>query len=89
MTWSINYSKSSNKFLEKQPQIKNEIFDEINKFIRKLNGETVNINFKKLTGDWDGFYRIRKGKIRIVVKVNKSESAVIIFDIDFRGSIYK
>jgi mRNA interferase RelE/StbE len=89
MSWSIYYSKDADKFLEKNPNLIKSIRNEIKKFIRKLNGETVSINFKKLHGEWSGFYRIRKGKIRIVITINENEKNIIIFNIDFRGDVYK
>jgi len=89
MTWSIKYSKDADKFLQKQPQIKDKIIGEIKKFILKLNGETVSIDFKKLSGEWADYYRIRKGRVRIVFQINDNENIILIFNIDFRGNVYK
>jgi mRNA-degrading endonuclease RelE of RelBE toxin-antitoxin system len=58
MNWSIDYSKDADKFLAKNPNLKNSIKNEIKKLIRKLSGETVSIDFKRMHGEWAGFYRI-------------------------------
>jgi mRNA interferase RelE/StbE len=89
MTWSIEYSKDADNFLKKHRHIDDVLIGEIKKLIHKLNGETVNIKFKKLTGDWEGYYRIRKGKIRIIVFLDFSKHGVHVENIDFRGSVYK
>lgn len=89
MSWSIEYSKDADKFLIKNPQIQKTLIAEIKKFIRKLNGETVNINFKKLHGEWSGYYRIRKGDVRIIFTIINDTNKIIIFSIDFRGDVYK
>ncbi|MBN1364916.1 MAG: hypothetical protein JW976_08950 [Syntrophaceae bacterium] len=89
MSWSIEYSKDADTFLKKQRHIKDKLIGEIKKLIQKLQGETVNINFRKMTGDWEGYYRIRKGKIRILVHLDFSASVVFVENIDFRGDVYK
>jgi len=44
---------------------------------------------KKLKGSWTGYYRIRKGKIRIIFDVDYKNKTVFIEKIDFRGDVYK
>ena len=44
---------------------------------------------KRLTGDWKDFYRIRKGKIRIIFTINYESKRLYIDKIDFRGDVYK
>ena len=89
MNWSIEYSKDADNFLKKQRHIEDVLIDEIKKLIQKLQGETVNLNFRKMTGDWDGYYRIKKGKIRIIVYLDFSKHVVFVENIDFRGNVYK
>jgi mRNA interferase RelE/StbE len=55
----------------------------------RLKGENVNVDVKKLTGDWTGYYRLRKGKIRIIFSLNKSEKSLYVEKIDYRGDVYK
>ena len=89
MSWTIEYSKDANNFLKKHQHTKDILIGEIKKLIQKLNGETVNIKFKKMAGDWDGYYRIRKGNIRIIVYLDFGKNIVYTENIDFRGSVYK
>ncbi|MCE2907066.1 MAG: type II toxin-antitoxin system RelE/ParE family toxin, partial [Anabaena sp. CoA2_C59] len=47
------------------------------------------LDIKKMKGDWEGFYRLRIGKIRIVFTVNTQSGEVEIFTIGARGDVYK
>jgi len=67
MKWTLEYSKNAVSFIENNKSVENTILLEIKKLIQKLEGKTININLKKLSGEWEGYYRIRKGKIRIII----------------------
>ena len=88
MNWALEYSKDSDKFLNKQPHLKENLIEELKKFILKLEGETINIDVKKLSGNWEGYYRIRKGDLRILIQIDVTERKIYIAKIDFRGSVY-
>ena len=88
MKWRIDYSKSAIKFIEYQ-NIRTEVQDLLKSFILKLHGTDINIDVKKLWGDWGGRLRIRKGKIRIIFMLNKKDKIIFIEKIDFRGDVYK
>jgi len=88
MKWRIDYSREARKFIEKQ-DIHEVVRKEFQKFVMKLKGENVNIDLRKLTGDWDGYYRLRKGKIRIIFEINKIDKVLYVEKIDYRGDVYK
>lgn len=88
MNWKIGYSNSALKFIDKQ-NIRNEIREEIKKFIKKIKGENINIDLKKLEGSWSGYYRLRKGKLRVIFRINKIEKIILVEKVDFRGDVYK
>ena len=52
-----------------------------------MKGGNVNIDLKKLVGDWEGYYRLRKGKLRIIFELNKNERVLFVEKIDFRGDV--
>ncbi|MEK7203220.1 MAG: type II toxin-antitoxin system RelE/ParE family toxin [Patescibacteria group bacterium] len=89
MTWKINLSKESDKFLAKNKTSKEDIFEIVGKVIKKLQGEDINVDVKKLKGKWLGFYRCRVGGVRIVFEINFDAFSVFIEVIDFRGGAYK
>jgi len=47
------------------------------------------LNIRKLKGEWQGFYRIRVGRIRIILRIDRNEKTIFVYDIDFRGDVYK
>jgi len=88
MKWRIDYSRDAEKFIEKQ-NIRLEVSEELKKFLMKIKGENVNIDIKKLSGEWEGYYRLRKGKLRIIFEPNKTDKVLFVERIDFRGDVYK
>ncbi len=88
MKWRIEYSRDADKFIKKQ-NIRVEVTGELKKFLIKMQGGNVNLNLKKLTGDWAGYFRLRKGKLRVIFEINKIEKNLFIEKVDFRGDVYK
>ncbi|NLO18573.1 MAG: hypothetical protein GX121_01625 [Ignavibacteria bacterium] len=87
----INYSKTSEKFVLKNKSIISfkKIRELLEKGIRKLNNQNVNIDVKELKGKLQGLYRIRKGNIRIIFEYYKGQIHIVnIETIDFRGDVY-
>jgi mRNA interferase RelE/StbE len=88
MKWKVEYSREAEKFIEKQ-DVHTEVIEQLKKFLIKITGGNVNIDLKKLVGNWDGYYRLRKGRLRIIFEVNKDERVLFVEKIDFRGEVYK
>ena len=89
MSWKIETSKDAEKFLEKNKLTIEEIKELVIKTIRYFQGEDINIDIKKLKGKWQGFYRVRIGRIRIIAEFDFESSVVFIEKIDWRGNAYK
>ncbi len=53
MTWGIKYSKRANDFIDEH-NIRVKIREAIKDFIFKITGSNININAKKLKGEWAG-----------------------------------
>ncbi len=88
MTWDIKYSKRANDFIDEH-NIRVKIREAIKDFIFKITGSNININAKKLKGEWAGYYRIRKGKVRIILTPDSESKTIFVDIIDFRGNVYK
>ena len=92
-TIKITYLKKATKFFKKNSSLLDEksIDELIVKFVKyKFFDIATSIDFKELKGNLKGFYRIRKGNVRIIFKIVDSEIIIeaIVNDIDFRGNIY-
>jgi mRNA interferase RelE/StbE len=47
------------------------------------------LDIKKMRGEWEGFYRLRVGKIRVILTVNFDSSELEVYAIGARGDVYK
>jgi len=88
MKWEIGFSREAEKFLKRE-NIRSEAVAEITKFLKRMKAEPLSVDVKKLKGDWQGFYRIRKGKLRIIFELNFEEHLIYVARVDHRGGVYK
>ena len=87
--WKINLSKQTDRFVRNNKIKDNEILSFINKFINYSKGSDENIDVKRIKGKWKGYYRIRIGKVRIILKVDFKEKIIFVDRMDYRGRVYK
>jgi len=87
--WKINLSKQIDRFMRNKKIKDNEILSFINKFINYSKGSDENIDVKRTKGKWKGYYRIRIGKVRIILKVDFKEKTIFVDRMDYRGRVYK
>lgn len=87
--WKIRISKQADNFLAIQNLDNGFVEKYISLALQKFQRQDVNVQIKKLSGKWEGFYRIRSGKIRIVCSFDFNLKIVCIEEIDFRGNSYK
>jgi mRNA interferase RelE/StbE len=88
MKWSVEYSRNADRFIQAEG-IQGEVRKQIESFLRKLQGESINVDVKKLKGKWKDYFRIRKGKLRIIFSIDTASRALYVERIDFRGDAYK
>ena len=91
MRWTLRYTKQALKFLKKTSEASVESIDPyIRKAINKvILRQQTNINIQKMKGQWKGFYRIREGDLRIILKFEVDKQVVLIYRIGWRGDVYK
>lgn len=88
MNWRIDFSKAAIEFLKDNNLDEEFVIKKIKSALLKFRSEDVNIDIKKLKGEWEGFYRIRSGKLRIIAEFQFKDFHVYIEKIDFRGNVY-
>jgi len=88
MNWRIDFSGSSLRFLKRNNLEESFIIDKVKLALRKFRGENININVKKLSEKWKEFYRIRSGRLRIIVEFQFEQNQAYIEEIDWRGNVY-
>ncbi len=90
MNWKISFSRDADDFLRKNHALSEAVVIElIRRTIKMFAGERINVDVKKLKGEWLGFYRIRKGKARIIASFDFDNFYVFVEKIDWRGDVYK
>ena len=89
MNWRVDFSSRSLKFLAQNHLSEDFIVAEIKLALKKFQGEDINVNIKRLKGEWEGFYRIRSGKLRVIVEFNFELRQAYVEAIDWRGNVYK
>lgn len=89
MNYHIALSKQANKVLSSDTLNLEDLLSLLGKFISYIEGKDVNIDAKKLSGSWRGYYRLRSGNLRVVFKVNFDERYFYVKRIAHRGNVYK
>lgn len=89
MILRVDFSRQAEKFLDHNRIPQEEIFRLIQSAIRKFRGEDINVDIKKLAGEWGGFHRIRKGKLRVIAEFDFDAPSVFVEVADWRGGAYK
>ena len=87
-------SKASLKFLEKlSPKETEKLKDRLAHLLQLIETEGIipfnELDIKSLKGDWKGFFRMRVGKVRVIFTIDLEADELQVYDIDFRGNIYK
>ncbi|ALB42190.1 MULTISPECIES: type II toxin-antitoxin system RelE/ParE family toxin [unclassified Anabaena] len=90
---AIKFRKNAIKFLEKANlEDAEKIQEKISQLLYFVEEQAIipftELDIKKMKGDWEGFYRLRIGKIRIVFTVNTQSGEVEIFTIGTKGDVY-
>ncbi len=88
------FSKQAIKFLENCPsRQKEKIRSKINFLLSVIEKYGIipfrELDIRKMSGNWEGFFRMRSGKTRIIFRIDKEKDVLWIYLIDFRGDVYK
>jgi mRNA interferase RelE/StbE len=90
---AIRFRKKAIKFLEKaNPEDVENIREQLNQIAIALEEQGIipftELDIKKMKGDWEGFYRLRIGKNRIIFTVYIDSRDIEIYTIGARGDVY-
>jgi mRNA interferase RelE/StbE len=91
---AIKFRKQAIKFIEKaDPETVSRIQDRLNQLRLSVEEQSVipftELDIKQMKGDWDGFYRLRLGKVRLIFTVDITSNNIEVYAIGNRGDIYK
>jgi mRNA-degrading endonuclease RelE of RelBE toxin-antitoxin system len=89
--WKVVFSKRSYAVFNSYEEKTNQKIQYHLKNIKEwLNNENeLHTDIMKLHGKWMGYHRIRIGKIRIIVYLDRKSQTIVIKNIGYRGDNYK
>ncbi|MDF0555388.1 type II toxin-antitoxin system RelE/ParE family toxin [Kamptonema sp. UHCC 0994] len=90
----IKFRKDAMKFLEKATlEDAGRIREKLNELLTLVEEQEIipfmELDIKNMRGNWEGFYRLRIGKFRIVFSVDFDSDEIEIYTIGARGDVYK
>lgn len=47
------------------------------------------LDVKRLEGTWSGFLRMRSRNIRVIFRIDREDDVLLVYEIDYRGDVYK
>ncbi len=91
---SIKFRKSAIKFLQSaDSETTSNIRQKLNQLVSSVENQSIipfnDLDIKKMKGNWEGYYRLRIGKIRVIFIVDLTSGDIEIYNIGFRGGVYK
>ncbi|MEN6439163.1 MAG: type II toxin-antitoxin system RelE/ParE family toxin [Syntrophobacter sp.] len=90
----VRFHNRAIKFLEKlDEKDKERIRLKLKSLVGTIEEQGVipfkELDVKRLEGDWHGFLRMRLGKMRVIFQIDKEEDILFVYEINYRGDIYK
>ncbi len=91
---SLKFRKSAIKFLQSaDSETTTNIRQKLNQLVSSVENQSIipfnDLDIKKMKGNWEGYYRLRIGKIRVIFIVDLTLGDIEIYNIGFRGDVYK
>ena len=91
---AVKFRKQAIKFLQKTTlEDAAKIQGQLSQLLIAIEEQGVipftDLDIKKMQGQWEGFYRLRVGKIRVIFTVNLDSASIEIYTIGARGDAYK
>ena len=91
---TLKFRKSAIKFLQSaDSETTANIREKLNQLVSSVENQSIipfnDLDIKKMKGNWEGYYRLRIGKIRVIFIVDLTLGDIEIYNIGFRGDVYK
>lgn len=91
---TIRFRKQAIKFIERtDSDTLSRIQEKLNQLLIAVEEQSIipftELDIKQMKGEWEGFYRLRIGKVRLIFTVDMSSGNIEVFSIGSRGDVYK
>jgi len=92
MEWSAKIHRKALKYLQTLPlRERRRVEEKIEELLQSLNRGTIpytRLDIKRLRGEWEGFFRLRIGDIRVIFRINIDRKEILIYNIHHRSKAY-
>lgn len=90
----VRFHHRAVKFLEKLDEKEKErIRLKLRSLVAAIEGQGIipfkELDVKRLEGEWKGFLRMRIGRVRVIFRIEKQDDVLLVYEIDYRGDVYK
>ena len=89
MNYRVKLSNQANKALSSGAANLDNLMALLDKFVSRIEGEDINVDSKKLGGIWRGYYRLRTGDMRVIIRADFKNRSIYVKKIGPRGGVYK
>ena len=91
---AVRFRKEAIKFLRKaSPEDAARIQTQLNQLVVAVEEQGfipfTYLDIKHMKGEWEGFYRLRVGKIRLIFSLSNDSGDIEVYVIGARGDVYK
>lgn len=91
---AVKFRKRAIKFLQKaNSKDVEKIRTQLSQLLSAIEERGIipftDLQIKKMRGDWEGFYRLRIGNIRVIFTICEASTDIEVYEIGMRGDIYK
>ena len=91
---AVKFRKEAIKFLQKaSPEDAARIQSQLNQLLITVEEQGfipfTDLDIKKMKREWERFYRLRVGKIRVIFALSTNSDGIEVYTIGARGDVYK
>mgnify|MGYP003885876995 CR=1 FL=1 len=90
--WKLRLHRSARKFLETlDPSQRSRVAERLNDLLTYLEKGTLpyaRLDIKRLRGEWEGYLRMRVGKLRVVFRLDPESKIVYVYSVHYRRRVY-
>jgi mRNA interferase RelE/StbE len=91
---AIKFRKPAIKFIEKaDSNTLNRIQEKLKQLLIAVEEQSIipftELDIKQMKGEWEGFYRLRIGNVRLIFTAELTSGDIEVYTIGSRGDIYK
>jgi mRNA interferase RelE/StbE len=91
---AVKFRKEAIKFLQKaSPEDAARIQSQLSQLLFVIEEQGfipfADLDIKRMKGEWEGFYRLRVGKIRVIFSISNDSDEIEVYTIGARGDVYK